>query len=107
MFRTGVVLAAIIMASSASQAGAQGLPGNPADGLKFAEEQCSTCHAVDHPSKASQQAPSFTSIARMPSTTSLSLHVFLRTPHANMPNYRLTSKEVDDVVAYILSLHGH
>ena len=28
----------------------------------------------------------------------------LLTPHANMPNYRLTSEEIDDIVAYILSL---
>jgi mono/diheme cytochrome c family protein len=34
----------------------------------------------------------------------MSLHAFLLTPHANMPNYRLTSEEIDDVVAYILSL---
>jgi hypothetical protein len=34
----------------------------------------------------------------------MSLHAFLLTPHANMPNYRLTSKEIDDVVVYILSL---
>jgi hypothetical protein len=34
----------------------------------------------------------------------MSLHAFLLTPYANMPNYRLTSQEIDDVVVYILSL---
>jgi hypothetical protein len=42
----------------------------------------------------------------MPATTSMSLHVFLLTPHANMPNYHLTPQEIDDVVAYILSLRS-
>jgi mono/diheme cytochrome c family protein len=107
MVRTGALLAAIILSSAAGRAGAQDLPGNAVEGQKLAAAHCSTCHPVDRPQQASQQAPSFTSIARMPSTTSLSLHVFLITPHANMPNYRLTANEVDDVVAYILSLHGY
>ena len=74
---------------------------------ELAQEQCSDCHAVDQPTQASQKAPSLTAIANMRSTTSMSLHVFLQTPHYKMPNYRLTSQEIDDVVAYILSLHGH
>jgi hypothetical protein len=51
-----------------------------------------------------QQGPSLAAVAAMPSTTSISLHAFLMTPHANMPNYRLTAQEIDDVAAYILSL---
>jgi hypothetical protein len=34
----------------------------------------------------------------------MSLHAFLITPHANMPDYRLTPQQIDDVVTYILSL---
>ncbi len=40
----------------------------------------------------------------MPSTTSMSLRVFLQSPHGNMPDYRLTREQMDDVVAYLLSL---
>jgi mono/diheme cytochrome c family protein len=107
MVKTGALLAVILISSITGQAGAQALAANAAGGQTFAAAHCSTCHAVDRPQNASQQAPSFTAIAQMPSTTSLSLHVFLVTPHGNMPNYRLTSKEVDDVVSYILSLRGH
>ena len=39
----------------------------------------------------------------MPSTTSMSLRVFLQSPHANMPDYRLTRDQLDDVVAYLLA----
>ena len=42
----------------------------------------------------------------MPSTTEMALRVFLQTPHARMPDYRLSTAELDGVVAYILSLKG-
>jgi mono/diheme cytochrome c family protein len=61
---------------------------------------------VDTPTSKDQQAPSFTSIARLPSTTSMSLHAFLLSPHPHMPNYRLSPNEVDDVVSYIMTLRG-
>ncbi len=40
----------------------------------------------------------------MPSTTALSLRVFLQTPHARMPDLNLTQDEIGDVAAYILTL---
>ena len=55
---------------------------------------------------AGDAAPPFPAIARMPSTTEMSLRAFLQTPHARMPDYRLSTPELDGVVAYILSLRG-
>jgi len=46
----------------------------------------------------------FTLLANTPSTTSLSLKVFLRTSHKNVPNFILKPEEADDIVAYIVSL---
>lgn len=40
----------------------------------------------------------------MPSTTELSLKVFLRSSHKNMPNFILSPEEIDSVTAYILGL---
>ena len=40
----------------------------------------------------------------MPSTTALTINVILRTSHEVMPNYRLSREEIDDVVAFIMSL---
>ena len=48
--------------------------------------------------------PPFTEVARMPSTTEMSLRAFLQTPHSRMPDYRLTQAELDGVVAWILAL---
>ncbi len=49
-------------------------------------------------------APSFQEVADDPAVTEVSLRVFLRTPHDDMPDYMLTPSETDDVISYILSL---
>jgi mono/diheme cytochrome c family protein len=82
----------------AAQAAEQAPAGDPAAGGRLAEDHCTTCHS------AGSGNMSFASIARMPSTTSLSLHAFLLTSHPTMPNYRLPPEQIDDVVAYILNL---
>ena len=48
--------------------------------------------------------PSFQSVADLPSTTGLSLNVFLHSNHKNMPNLILSRADSHDVIAYILSL---
>ena len=76
------------------------------NGEMIAKTWCAGCHVVngDTPSLGRMDAvPSFSAIAQMSSTTSASLRVFLSTPHANMPDYNLTQKEMTDVSAYILS----
>jgi mono/diheme cytochrome c family protein len=78
--------------------------GDAMAGRRLVETQYSGCHGGKGSLSTPQQGPSLRAVAAMPSTTSMSLHAFLLTPHANMPNYRLTSEEIDDVVAYILSL---
>jgi hypothetical protein len=48
--------------------------------------------------------PSFQSIADLPSTTGLSLNVFLHSNHKDMPDFMLSRTVSDDLIAYILSL---
>ncbi len=80
---------------------------DPAPGRRIAERDCTSCHEV-RPGEtgpgAMASAPPFQLVARMPSTTELALHVFLRTSHAGMPNILLTEPEIDDLAAYIISL---
>ena len=52
----------------------------------------------------SSGVPTFAAIARMPSTTQMSLSVFLQTPHAGMPDLHLSRDEIADLATYILSL---
>ncbi len=80
--------------------------GDPGSGRRIAQTWCANCHRVgpSGPGATTDVAPAFAVIASMPSTTALSLRVFLQTPHANMPDYRLSRDQLDDVIAYILSL---
>jgi hypothetical protein len=48
--------------------------------------------------------PSFQSIADLPSTTGISLNVFLHSNHRNMPDFIVSSTEANDLIAYIVSL---
>ena len=52
------------------------------------------------------EVPTFQAVADDPAATEAALRAFLRTPHAAMPDLRLTSDQTDDVVAYILGLKG-
>ncbi len=74
-------------------------------GHRLADAWCKTCHATDaNTAGASNTAPDFVAIANQPSTTELSLKVFLRSSHHNMPNLVLTPDQADDLATYILSL---
>ena len=81
--------------------------GDPAAGQRLAERWCSgACHVIGPASErgTSSGTPTFAAIARMPSTTRMSLSVFLQTPHARMPDLHLSRDEIADLAAYILSL---
>ena len=74
-------------------------------GHRLAEAWCNACHALEgSPAGASSAAPDFVQVASQPSTTELSLRVFLKTNHRSMPNLVLTPAQADDLVNYILSL---
>jgi mono/diheme cytochrome c family protein len=77
-------------------------------GQRIAERWCSNCHVVS-PSQTRAPAdavPSFAAIARMPSTTQMSLKAFLASPHPPMPDLKLSRGEIDDLSKYILSLRA-
>ncbi|MDO9707336.1 c-type cytochrome [Paracraurococcus lichenis] len=75
-------------------------------GRRVAETWCANCHVIapGHRGPAGDAAPPFQAIARMPSTTEMSLRAFLQTPHSRMPDYRLSQQELDGVVTWILAL---
>jgi mono/diheme cytochrome c family protein len=97
------VAAAILTAQSPILA--QPAHGDPASGRQIAIKRCSSCHRV-LPMTLSDKAdpPSFQSIADLPSTTGISLNVFLHSNHRNMPDFIVSSTEANDLIAYIVSL---
>lgn len=96
----------MVLAAASMPALAQTEPGDAAAGLRLAATWCANCHQVapGGPGPSTDAAPAFRAIAQMPSTTSMSLRVFLQTPHPSMPDYRLAREELDDLVAYLVSL---
>lgn len=74
-------------------------------GRRVAETWCANCHVIGPGARgpAGDAAPPFAAVAAMPSTTEIALRVFLQTPHARMPDYRLTQAELDGVVTWILA----
>jgi mono/diheme cytochrome c family protein len=88
----------IILGSSAFAADA----GN---GKALANRWCSSCHVVDHEQKlATDQAPPFESIAKMPDFDAGKLAFLLLKPHPNMPKLELSRAEIANLADYITTL---
>jgi mono/diheme cytochrome c family protein len=74
-------------------------------GRNLAVRWCMACHVVEpEQSTATDNAPSFRTIAARAETTARSLDRYLSTGHTLMPDFLLSSQERDALVAYILSL---
>jgi mono/diheme cytochrome c family protein len=82
---------------------AQSFGGNVDRGRTLARAWCAECHRVE-PGTFGIFAADFAEVANLPSTTALSLRVFLHSNHKEMPNFTLKPAEADDIIAYILSL---
>jgi mono/diheme cytochrome c family protein len=100
------VIATIVLASPWFPLFAQSLESiSIASGRQVATAMCANCHEISPTSNPKTViGPKFDDIANLPSTTALSLKVFLRSTHNQMPNFILPSADTDDVIAYILSL---
>jgi mono/diheme cytochrome c family protein len=82
---------------------------DPKQGRILAENVCMACHRIEAGETGpgpNPDAPSFFAIAKMPSVTALSISVFLRSPHVQMPDLILEPNEISAAAAYILSLSG-
>jgi mono/diheme cytochrome c family protein len=97
-----LALIVLMLTVSVVSAAAQSVGGNPLIGRQTAATLCTPCHQIGETRR--DGAPSFVDIANMPSTTALSLKVFLRSSHKEMPNLIIPDSQTDDLIAYILNL---
>lgn len=80
--------------------------GDAQKGLVYAQQVCSACHNVLRTDAASPnpQAPAFKKVADTPGMSITALTVWSRTSHPTMPNLVIEPADMDDLIAYILSL---
>lgn len=96
-------VASFMLACASMQALAQ--PGERAAGHRLVTEFCGDCHQARPAFPALHRyPPSLEDIAKLPSTTRLSLKVFLQSNHRHMPNFIISKSDSDDIIEYILSL---
>jgi len=81
--------------------------GDPQAGAAYAKQYCAKCHAIaDEDASPEQTAPRFKDVANSSGMTATALTVWLQTSHPTMPNIIVEPSDMDNVVAYILSLKG-
>jgi mono/diheme cytochrome c family protein len=85
------------------QTAGRGKLGNASEGHRLAEAWCKPCHAIEpHMAGLLDQAPSFEAVANRHGTTALSVKVFLKKNHANMPNLVIAPDQAEALASYIL-----
>jgi len=94
-------VAAALAACCASEPGM----ASATQGTILAKQWCAECHSVAAGQQSpNPKAPAFSAIANEPSATDYGLHVFLKSTHETMPNFRISPDAIDDLVDYIRSL---
>jgi cytochrome c len=102
---TIIVAAAALFFIRLHNASGVNLIESAAAGHRLADAWCKECHAIDTGTAGTASAaPDFAKIANKPSTTALSIKVFLQTSHPSMPNLVIAPDQADDLANYILSL---
>ncbi len=81
---------------------------DPASGAKLAAESCVRCHNIEADGPFKLHPPSFASIAVYRSPEQIYGRIAFPPLHAGMPQvgYMLTPENMEDVVAYIVSLES-
>ncbi|HEY7669088.1 MAG TPA: c-type cytochrome [Hyphomicrobium sp.] len=97
---TGVVLILFPIAAAAQELGTPGL------GHEYAVRVCAECHDVEAKGEISPNpdAPSFQQVADTPGMSARALAVWMQTSHPTMPDLIIKPEDMDNVIAYIMSL---
>lgn len=73
-------------------------------GKTLAQSLCAECHTFGGAMRSDRAALDFAAIGAMPSTTLLSLRVFLKSSHRLMPDLILEEAQIEALSAFILDL---
>jgi len=78
--------------------------GDVENGKMLATRWCSNCHQVGSRMPAQDAVPPLHEVAMRPYATKQWLTDWLTNPHPPMPKLDLTRREIDDLVAFLLTL---
>jgi mono/diheme cytochrome c family protein len=100
--RWAALALAVLPAATSLQAEAQDVD----NGHVLAKQWCSNCHVVDRTQREGQAGglPSFAAVASRPEVSMQSLRAVMTAQHGRMPDFSLTTREMNDLGTYILSL---
>ena len=89
-----------------SAATCEAQPADAKHGHMLAARLCAQCHQVEGGSANPRLAdvPSFAAIAARPGVSAEQLAGRIIIPHPEMPGVQLTTREIRDIVSYILTL---
>ena len=97
--------AAILGLVAAFAASACAQDGDVRAGRAYAQGVCARCHDIeDGLLSPNPKAPPFGTIVNTPGVTGAALNTILRTPHRDMPDLILPKQDLENVIAYILTL---
>lgn len=102
-------LAAAALALAACVAPPEPRAGDPAEGMRVAQEQCAACHAVGAGGASPvPAAPPFRTILSTynPANLETDLKNAVRVGHANMPQFYFSEAHAEDLVAYLATLQS-
>lgn len=100
LLAASTLLAAVTLAAAADE-------GDAKAGLDYAKLYCSSCHGIADEDSPLPEAPRFDDVAHQSGMTPTALQVWLQTSHPTMPNIVVAPKDMQNVIAYILSLKGN
>ncbi len=101
-------LATVLLVFAASPASNAQVGADVGRGQEIAQRVCAGCHQMSSRVGGEYEGkyvPSFPEVARLPGRTADQLRAFILAPHRPMPGLPLTVREVEDIVAFIRSLH--
>jgi mono/diheme cytochrome c family protein len=78
--------------------------GNAEAGRQLVTRSCSSCHATEASTTATDNAPPFSAVAKTNKERPAWIRGWLMSPHPPMPNISLSRQQIDDIVAYLSSL---
>jgi mono/diheme cytochrome c family protein len=79
--------------------------GDKDKGHAYAQKFCTTCHAIEKDEQLLVgDVPSFQDVADSEGMSPRALGVWLRSSHPNMPDFIIPPDDIDNIVAYIMSL---